>query len=1063
MRTFSLMRWRPLAHLLGVLIIVGTLLPLLPPTSLRAATNEWPQYRHDARRTGRADAAPALGSDGKLHLQWAYSLGERVETEVEPIVANGRVYVGSMNGTMSALAIADGSLAWSFTASGPIAHTAAYANSRLFFGSLDGSVYAINDTNGQQVWRYPTGGPVYAAPTLNSDGSTLYIGSTSGRIVALNTTDGSLRWSYPSATQAALSTPFTGAVALSPDESRLYTGNEDRMARAINTSTGALSWSQQLLGTGMRTTFPIVSDNGNTVIFQVTKPGVQSYLPTENYPAVAAGNNPVSTWNTYYQTYPERRSLFFLNASTGQELWNAGTSRYVPLPIPYWGLLAPVLDSSGNAWFPAAGGAQGSGFGNYELDHDTRLIRMNLSDGSATETAVRSDFQQRMDENGRATFAGDHYMTAISEDVGTFNTATKAKTTLFGNPNAGFQSHMDPLAPLPSKHLWRYGGTIAMGGVPGASPPIVAGDRVYYISYGWLYVLGPNNSGKDPTGTAPIAFTSRDTRRTTLTYPRSDLPTAAQLRTELDQRMNDLINAPSDPFPYAKFDQPFGLMTEEVSGFQVFGLLGERMWILSRVLPQLSPSMQAKARTYLQTLAQNSLFKAGVYRHDCLIWGVSGLQTSDQTCANAPIAATWFNDNELLMGEQLYAMAAYSEVMNDWSLVDANWTLIKSQFSKFTSAYNASLGFCVFQKWHVGKLGIASQIGAAAGVLRMATHRNDTTVISQAQTLLNNLLSTRSTLANYAQTLYDKGTLQPLTLRIDADGVPNKDDIFQGYNDPGELIPLEGDRTRTSDTRQVNWSDGTTILTHSTTGFMHAQALVGYSPLYPELTNYLRNNLLDKTRRYVQTFEVNGPWWWMSDLTHHTTAGGEHLWNSPTLSHDLFQVKARVLQEDWATLAHQLPIPMSINPRYDLYRMDNLATLLELSVSDLSLSSIETTTPVRRQGQRAEVGLYIRNIGSPLATPVTATVTLPSGLNYVAGSGSATTGTITPQGNTVIWNGIPSTNPEVQIHFSADVTTSVRQVVTITVQISTGIGPPFTRQVQIIFNGINVFLASIGR
>jgi hypothetical protein len=67
----------------------------------------------------------------------------------------------------------------------------------------------------------------------------------------------------------------------------------------------------------------------------------------------------------------------------------------------------------------------------------------------------------------------------------------------------------------------------------------------------------------------------------------------------------------------------------------------------------------------------------------------------------------------------------------------------------------------------------------------------------------------------------------------------------------------------------------------------------------------------------------------MNDLAHATTAGGEHLWNSPTLAHDLFQVKAWVLEESWAVLQRQLPLPLSSNPRYDIDRLDNLVTLLE--------------------------------------------------------------------------------------------------------------------------------------
>src|SRR5262249_46062670 len=155
------------------------------------------------------------------HLQWAYSLGERVEVEAEPIVAGGKVFLGAMNGTLTALDAASGSVAWSFAA-GPIAHTAAYAAGRVFFGSLDGFVYALDANSAWLLWKIQTGGPVYAAPAVA--GSTLYIGSTAGRFFALDVASGAERWHFP-AGEARLASAFTGAAALAPDGSRVYVGN----------------------------------------------------------------------------------------------------------------------------------------------------------------------------------------------------------------------------------------------------------------------------------------------------------------------------------------------------------------------------------------------------------------------------------------------------------------------------------------------------------------------------------------------------------------------------------------------------------------------------------------------------------------------------------------------------------------------------------------------------------------------------------------------------------------------------------------------------------------------
>jgi len=188
------------------------------PAVAGAHDDEWQQYRHDTQRSGRAGAALPLGADGRLHLQWAYSLGERVEVEVEPIVAAGKVFVGAMNGVMTALNLSDGGVAWRFSA-GPIPHTAAYDAGRLFFGSLDGFVYALDAASGSLLWKVQTGGPVYAAPAIAN--GVVYIGSTAGRFFALDAASGAEHWHYP-AGPARLATAFTGAAALAPDGSRVY-------------------------------------------------------------------------------------------------------------------------------------------------------------------------------------------------------------------------------------------------------------------------------------------------------------------------------------------------------------------------------------------------------------------------------------------------------------------------------------------------------------------------------------------------------------------------------------------------------------------------------------------------------------------------------------------------------------------------------------------------------------------------------------------------------------------------------------------------------------------------
>lgn len=1032
--------------LIAALLLLTWLLVQSNSAASETTDANWPMYGHDAARSHRTSEPLPHGGDGKLHLQWAYSFGERVEIEVQPVVANGVVYIGVMNGKMYALDADDGSVVWAFQSGGPIPHTAAVMDGRVFFGSLDGKLYALSSAGGSLEWAYTTGGPIYSAPAVVDD--TLYFGSTDGYLYALNTNNGALRWRYQTG----------GPVVTSPAvaNNRVYFGSEDLVARCLNATSGSLVWQKTLTGVSMRNTHPVISDDGDVVIFVTVKPGVSSYLPAEEYPAASYGSNPVWTWNTFYQDYEDHRFVFFLDAQTGADLWNPWTGRFVPLPIPYWGLLMPVLGPDGDAWFPVPSGIAGH---DWLLDKDMRLFEVNLQTGACTQVADGAEFSGSDNEVGRPTFVGDYYAYTL-EDVGAFRASTGANSFLFGTPVHGFSSHMDPLAPLPSKHLWRYGGVIAMGGAPNSSPLIVANGQAYYVNYGWLYALGPTDRGYDPDAVNSLPFTSRDGRTHTLTYPRSDAPTYDEIKTEVEARVAAIIAA-GHLDPIARFEHPGNdLEYNEARPFQTFGHEADLVRVLSGALSYVSPGLQSDLRTYLANEARDYLFNPDeyTYHYDCIRY--SGGFTTGCDGQFWPIDTRWLADNDNLVGERLYAMWAYADATNDWSYVSDYWdSLIKPQFQKFVDAYNPARGFAEFEHWHVRRLSVNSQIGAALGTLEMAEHLGDTTTQYQAQTLLNNLIDSRIDLTYFVRDLYDVGGLTTATIRLDSDGTLNNDDIMTYYNNNGNLIPYTEVRNRDTDVRQVHWWDAYGYQIHASAGFMHYQALVGYFPLYPELATELRNQLFSETEQYVKSYEINDPWWWLTDLGHHKSAGGEHLYNSPTLAYSMFQTKAWVLQEDWDTLRRQLPLPYSAAGMYDLYRLHNLVTLLELydgSDSDLSTSTKSAAPKVARQGEQVHYTIDLIRTGAPLTQTVRLTDNLPVGLSYVPGS--LTPAEAVHQDGQITWSGYVSDTAHVRIEYAALVSLSDVRALTNWVKIEGDPDGLLTRSETIIANGRSVYL-----
>jgi len=157
-----------------------------------------------------ADAAP-VEADGRLFVQdWSRSVralatedGRELWRFVYPaspaddhrqggLAAHGdAVLVPAWNGTLYALAAADGTLRWTFATAGPLRARPLVTPGQLVLASEDGALYGLG-AEGTQRWRFETGSPLRAAPVALEGGAVAV--NRAGKVVAL-TGDGSLRWS----------------------------------------------------------------------------------------------------------------------------------------------------------------------------------------------------------------------------------------------------------------------------------------------------------------------------------------------------------------------------------------------------------------------------------------------------------------------------------------------------------------------------------------------------------------------------------------------------------------------------------------------------------------------------------------------------------------------------------------------------------------------------------------------------------------------------------------------------------------------------------------------------
>lgn len=281
-----------------------------------AEAQDWPQYRHDAARTG---GSPMKLSGESFMLRWAWFGENQVATQrldfparreegfegvTQPIVADGRVYVGALSGRFFAIDADTGRTVWKYQTALPIVHSAAYADGRVFVPGMDLTLYALDAETGRLLWSGPAEAGFSTAPLVVGD--LVVAASRDGVVHAWSAATGQPRWTYDCGAPV-FNTPAS-------DGRRVFLAGEDTTAHAINLADGTQAWTAKLAGQSARNYSPVVADG---VVYFRTMP-VSAERPTD------APADPAAL-REYLRRHPTRQTAFALDVETGQvadRLWD---------------------------------------------------------------------------------------------------------------------------------------------------------------------------------------------------------------------------------------------------------------------------------------------------------------------------------------------------------------------------------------------------------------------------------------------------------------------------------------------------------------------------------------------------------------------------------------------------------------------------------------------------------------------------------------------------------------------------------------------------------------------
>lgn len=126
--------------------------------------NDWRQYRGDARRTGSAgvSAGAAARRRWTSAAEHPFAVPEGyerhrmtwLERPAPPVIGGGMAFIAGSDGSVRAVALADGKTAWTAWTGGAILTSPVFAHGRVYAGSADGWVYAFDARNGALAWKW---------------------------------------------------------------------------------------------------------------------------------------------------------------------------------------------------------------------------------------------------------------------------------------------------------------------------------------------------------------------------------------------------------------------------------------------------------------------------------------------------------------------------------------------------------------------------------------------------------------------------------------------------------------------------------------------------------------------------------------------------------------------------------------------------------------------------------------------------------------------------------------------------------------------------------------------
>jgi outer membrane protein assembly factor BamB len=895
-------------------------LPVISNGSTSSPSYDWPMVAANPQRTSWTPEEVR----GDLSLVWYHPIEPYIPYKIQPIAANGKIYVSTARGLYTFRA-SDGYLLWVFPTELPLGNspTIATVNGRsiAFVGGYERKIFAIDANTGTPVNGYT---PYEALAGFETNplviSSTIYAGNRDGYFYALNAVTGSLVWKYKTNGSILYSAAYKNGV--------LYFASEDAYAYALHANNGSLVWkSQKLLGEGSHSFWPVIYTNKTTqkdyVIFtsgENYSQLVMSLTLEENatlFANIPVGNviGPTSNsipgdWvpgtlvmdaskiTNYYQNRPDRRTVFVLDKDTGDEYtydsngdgnpeyapftWSGVTqagTKYPPIVNGVDGVYYQATAYFSGGWI-SRGGPVGWKFGTQYISRvDGR------SDGHA------SDEPMAYSSGGRLIY----WVLCCDREAGSMDV-----TIPFNQPNRAWQYYgynlaNNNLAPG-YQQMYDSGNSTAYNNLDGwqiysgrfqskngvygkhgttQSPPIPYAGKLYFLKGNALLAFSPN--GQNPKTPLPLAVT---VAAQTSTTPPSRAILTERLETEV-QKMLAAGPLHAGYLPAGFLDLYGGGSYGDERGlgeiFDYFQNPSDTVYTLLLAYPYLSSTTQDQVKSYLQTYYG----PGATYSFTSIVHIGFGTGSPREAFVTPSEVISWW-------GQPYHSpLVPSTEPICGWC---GYWQHLPP--------------FSFYSAWKYAQVVGDSDPAFAQNIFNLMSAKieappNDTYLIDKP----------------YFINLYAAGYLGYLQLKQMA-GLGGDSTVTGYYN---HMLSLRVNNF-TKDTPYPPIGGG------DTSGISYNNTLAvarNFMFLTPELGEYLNQHILSQVQSAVAEYSYVAPYWFVSQFDDSYGEGTfQTLYDSPAL----FQAKAWILKQPYNELVKWLDVPAFYQG--DLFYIQNLVAAL---------------------------------------------------------------------------------------------------------------------------------------